>query len=136
MSSEFPTSDMELTHILVVSDLQRSKDFYENVLGADIYKEYGGSSCVLKFQGAWLLIVTEGGPTKDKPDTNFTAPNDIDSVSHSMTIRVDNCKESYELLKARGAVFLTPPVDWGSELRCFFRDPDGHLFEISQLLNQ
>jgi catechol 2,3-dioxygenase-like lactoylglutathione lyase family enzyme len=132
MSSEFPTSDMELTHILVVSDLQRSKDFYENVLGADIYKEYGGSSCVLKFQGAWLLIVTEGGPTKDKPDTKFNIPQDIDSVSHSMTIRVKDCQKSYEILKDRGAEFITPPVDWGSEIRCFFRDPDGHLFEISQ----
>jgi catechol 2,3-dioxygenase-like lactoylglutathione lyase family enzyme len=38
----------------------------------------------------------------------------------------------YETLKGRGAVFLTPPVDWGGEIRCFFRDPDGHLLEISQ----
>jgi catechol 2,3-dioxygenase-like lactoylglutathione lyase family enzyme len=30
-------------------------------------------------------------------------------------------------------VFLTPPVDWGGEIRCFFRDPDGHLLEISQV---
>ena len=25
------------------------------------------------------------------------------------------------------------PVDWGGEIRCFFRDPDGHLLEISQV---
>jgi catechol 2,3-dioxygenase-like lactoylglutathione lyase family enzyme len=35
-------------------------------------------------------------------------------------------------LKERGAEFLTPPVDHGWEIRAFFRDPDGHLFEISQ----
>ncbi len=23
--------------------------------------------------------------------------------------------------------------DWGAEIRCFFRDPDGHLFEISEI---
>jgi catechol 2,3-dioxygenase-like lactoylglutathione lyase family enzyme len=132
MSAEFPTEGMELTHILVVSNMERSKDFYENVLGAEVYREYGGSSCVLKFQGAWLLIVTEGGPTKDKPDTKFSVPSDIKSVSHSMTIRVKDCQESYEILKERGAEFITPPIDWGSEIRCFFRDPDGHLFEISQ----
>jgi len=132
MSSEFPTSDMELTHILVVSEMEKSKHFYLNILGAELFREYGGSSCVLKFQGAWLLIVTEGGPTKDKPETKFTVPENINSVSHSMTIRVKDCQKSYEILKERGAEFLTPPVDWGSEIRCFFRDPDGHLFEISQ----
>jgi catechol 2,3-dioxygenase-like lactoylglutathione lyase family enzyme len=132
MSSDFPTSDMELTHILVVSNIAKSKKFYQDILGAEVYREYGGSSCVLKFQGAWLLIVTEGGPTKDKPGTKFTIPKDINSVSHSMTIRVKDCQKSYEILKARGADFITPPVDWESEIRCFFRDPDGHLFEISQ----
>ena len=132
MSSDFPASGMELTHILVVSNIHKSKEFYQNILGAEIYREYGGSSCVLKFQGTWLLIVTEGSPTKDKPDTKFSVPTDINAVSHSMTIRVEDCKKSYEILKARGAEFITPPVDWGSEIRCFFRDPDGHLFEISQ----
>jgi catechol 2,3-dioxygenase-like lactoylglutathione lyase family enzyme len=132
MSSDFPTSDMELTHILVISNMDKSKHFYQDVLGAEIYREYGGSSCVLKFLGAWLLIVTQGDPTKDKPDTKFSAPTDINAVSHSMTIRVKDCHKSYEILKARGAEFITPPVDWGSEIRCFFRDLDGHLFEISQ----
>jgi len=27
---------------------------------------------------------------------------------------------------------LTPPLDRGAEIRCFFRDPDGNLFEISE----
>jgi catechol 2,3-dioxygenase-like lactoylglutathione lyase family enzyme len=27
---------------------------------------------------------------------------------------------------------LTPPIDWGGEIRCFFRDPDDHLLEISE----
>jgi catechol 2,3-dioxygenase-like lactoylglutathione lyase family enzyme len=43
--------------------------------------------------------------------------------------------EAYKILKARGAEFITPPYDWGAEIRCFFRDPDGHLFEISESVN-
>ena len=39
---------------------------------------------------------------------------------------------AYDTLKVRGATFLTPPFDWGAEVRCFFRDPDGHLLEISE----
>ena len=86
----------------------------------------------LNFQGSWLLIVTGGGPTKDKPDISFEVPQNSNSVSHSMTIRVPDCQKAYEILKSRGAEFITPPVDWGTEIRCFFRDPDSHLFEISE----
>ena len=130
--AEFPTADVELTHILVVSDLDRSRDWYRDVLGAELFREYGGSSAVFKFGAAWLLIVTGGEPTADKPSVVFAPPRDPDHVSHSMTIRVADCAAAYETLRARGAVFLTPPHDWGGEIRCFFRDPDGHLFEISE----
>jgi catechol 2,3-dioxygenase-like lactoylglutathione lyase family enzyme len=129
---EFPTNDMALTHLLVVSDLDRSKRFYQEVLGASLYREYGGTSCVFRFQESWLLLVTGGGPTVDKPSITFAPPADPDVVSHEMTVRVPDCQSAYETLKARGAVFLSPPKDWGGEIRCFFRDPDGHLLEISQ----
>ena len=56
--SSFPTPDMALTHILVVADLEQSVVWYRDVLGAELYREYGGTSCVLKFQGSWLLLVT------------------------------------------------------------------------------
>ena len=47
-------------------------------------------------------------------------------------MRVPDCRGAYETLRSRGAVFLSPPVDTGYEIRAFFRDPDGHLWEISQ----
>lgn len=128
----FPTAEMELTHILVVSDFERSRDWYRDVLGAELFREYGGTSAVFKFGAAWLLVVTGGGPTEDKPDVTFQPPMDPHTVGHSMTIRVPDCQQAYETLRSRGAEFLTPPYDWGQEVRCFFRDPDGHLFEISQ----
>jgi catechol 2,3-dioxygenase-like lactoylglutathione lyase family enzyme len=123
---------MELTHILVVADVDRSRAWYVDVLGAEPHREYGGTSIVLKFAGTWLLLVTGGGPTPDKPTVTFAAPADPDAVSHAMTIRVPDCRAAYATLLARGAVFLTPPHDWGWEVRCFLRDPDGHLFEISE----
>ena len=135
MDSEFPIEGMALTHILVVSDLDKAKHFYQNVLGASLYGEYGGTSIVFDFNGAWLLVVTGGEPTKDKPDVEFVAPSNPNQVSHSVTIRVPDCQKAYEILKSRGAEFLTPPVNWGYEIRAFFRDPDGHLFEISQVEN-
>lgn len=133
MREDFLADGVELTHILVVSDFERGKVWYRDVLGATLTGEYGGTSAVFNFQGAWLLVVTGGEPTADKPDVVFAPPNDPNRVSHAMTIRVPDCQKAYEILKARGAKFLTPPYNWGPEIRCFFRDPDGHLFEISQL---
>ena len=123
---------MALTTILVVSDVSASKEFYITVLGAEMYREYGGTSVVLNFNGNWLLLVSGGEPTEDKPTVTFTPPEDPNSISHSFTVRVPDCHGAYETLKARGADFLTPPVDWGGEIRAFFRDPDGHLWEISE----
>jgi catechol 2,3-dioxygenase-like lactoylglutathione lyase family enzyme len=131
--SGFPSADMELTLVLVVEDLSRSVDWYKDVLRARLDREYGGSSAVFDFNGTWLLLVTGGDPTADKPNVTFSAPTEPDRVDHSFTIRVPDCQDAYETLTARGAEFLTPPRDWGSEIRCFFRDPDGHLFEISQI---
>lgn len=128
----FPTDSMALTHILVVSDLARARAWYTDVLGAQLHREYGGDSSVLSFNGTWLLLVNGGGPTDDKPTVTLAPPDDPDRVDHLFTIRVPDCRAAYETLRTRGAEFLTPPVDHGAETRCFIRDPDGRLFEISE----
>lgn len=127
-----PFEESELTSILVVSDMEKTKSFYIDKLGASLYREYGGTSMVIQFLGNWLLLVTGGGPTEDKPDITFSIPENSNRVSHSFTIRVKDCQRSYDLLLQKGVDFISPPYDWGQELRCFFKDPDGHLFEISE----
>lgn len=129
----FPAEGVELTLLLVVSDIDRSRTFYRDVLGAEVYRDYGDTSSVLRFQGSWILLVTGGGPTEDKPLVTFAPPADPDVVSHQLTIRVTDCRKAYEILSERGAQFLTPPNERGGEIRCFFRDPDGHLLEISEI---
>lgn len=120
-----------LTHLLVVADTEVSRDWYVEVLDASVYGQYG-TSVVLELLGNWLLLVAAGGPTRDKPTVTFAPPADPDHVSSQLIFRVEDCWATYELLHARGARFLTEPVDHGGEIRAFFRDPDGHLFEISE----
>lgn len=132
MSDQNPFINSEFTTILVVDDMGKSRKFYLDILKAELFREYGGDSMVIKFLGSWLLLVTSGDPTEDKPNTHFLPPTDPDKVSHAFTIRVQNCQQSYDILKSRGADFITPPFKRGAETRCFFRDPDGHLFEISE----
>jgi catechol 2,3-dioxygenase-like lactoylglutathione lyase family enzyme len=130
--STFPGPDVELTTILVVSDVERARDFWRDVVGAEVYREYGGTSCVLRLAGAWILLVTGGGPTADKPDVTFATASDPARVDHAFTMRVANCQAAYGELRDRGATFLTAPVASEWEVRAFFRDPDGHLLEISE----
>ena len=80
----FPSEDMELTHLLVVSDMQRSRSFYQDVLGADLYREYGGTSAVFRFFGSWLLLVTGGGPTPDKPGVVFAPPAEVKRLASEL----------------------------------------------------
>ena len=122
-----------MTHLLVVSDAEASRDWYVRVLDAEVYGEYGGTSVVLDLLGNWLLLVTGGPPTDDKPTVTFLPPENPDRVSGELIFRVGDCRSTFELLRSRGAEFLTDPVDRGGEIRAFFRDPDGHLFEISEL---
>jgi hypothetical protein len=82
------------------------------------------------------LLTVEGGPTKDTPSVTFGPPVDADRVSSELNIRVLDCFAAYKALRSRGVDFLTPPVDWGYEVRAFLRNPDGHLIELTQSRQQ
>lgn len=129
---EFPATGMTLTRLFVVSDLDRAKRWYRDVLGAEVEGEYGGTSCVLRFLDAWILLVTGGPPTIDKPTVTFVSPDDPDRVAAELIIGVPDCRGAHSILESRGAQFLAPPVEYPWEIRAFFRDPDGHLLEISE----
>ena len=122
-----------MTHMLVVSDAQVSRDWYVDMLDAAVFGEYGGTSVVLDLLGNWILLVTGGDPTPGKPTVTLDVPANPDRVSGQIIFRVDDCRGAFGLLRSRGVEFLAQPVDQGGEIRAFFRDPDNHLFEISQL---
>lgn len=131
-ATTFPTAGVELKYLLVVSDYARSLAFYRDVLGATMVREISDVLCLLNFGGSEIMLTVGGGPTKDKPTVTFASPTNADRVTSELVIRVPDCQAAYEALRSRGAEFLTPPVDWGYEVRAFLRDPDGHLLEISQ----
>jgi catechol 2,3-dioxygenase-like lactoylglutathione lyase family enzyme len=136
VSDAFPAPGTEITHLVVVSDVDRSMRWYVDVLGATVHGAYGGTSVVLQLLGQWLLLVTGGEPTADKPTVTFAPPPDPDTASAEMIFGVADCRAVYTQLVERGAEFLAPPVEYPWEIRAFFRDPDGHLFEISEARNR
>jgi catechol 2,3-dioxygenase-like lactoylglutathione lyase family enzyme len=125
-----PTEGIVLTHFIVSDDVERSRRFYTEVLGGETVRE--GEPSVVALSNSWIIINGGGGPTDDKPTVTLEIPSNRDRVSSFLNIRVANIQAIYEEWSARGAEFITPPQDRGAEIRCYLRDPDGHLIEVGQ----
>jgi catechol 2,3-dioxygenase-like lactoylglutathione lyase family enzyme len=125
-------SETVVTQMLIVRDVARSVRFYRDVLGAEVMREQ--PPAMLRLHNAWLVLNVGGAPTEDKPDVTLGAPRALDFASSFLNIRVADIRSVHERWDRRGASFLTPPMDRGAELRCYLRDPDGHLIELGQTL--
>ena len=130
--AEFPApkEGIALTHFIVSDDVERSRRFYTEVLGGETV--YAGEPSIVALANGWIIINVGGGPTDDKPTVTLETPPDPDRTSSFLNIRVADIQAIYEEWSSRGAEFLTPPKDHQSEIRCYIRDPDGHLIEVGQ----
>jgi catechol 2,3-dioxygenase-like lactoylglutathione lyase family enzyme len=125
-----PGERFVLTHFLVVSDQDRSREFYREVFGAKVVMER--DPVILKIANSWLILNVGGGPTDDKPTVTLAPPADPNRTSAFLNIRVADIAAAYAEWSAKGAEFLTEPKDHAHEIRAYIRDPDGHLIEVGQ----
>jgi catechol 2,3-dioxygenase-like lactoylglutathione lyase family enzyme len=125
-----PDTGILITHLLIVADQDRSRAFYRDVLGAEVVRER--DPVVLRLSNSWLIINTGGGPTDDKPDVIAAPPQSAHVLTSGLNIRVADVHAIYAAWRARGGEFLTEPKDHGDEIRCYLKDPDGHLIEVGQ----
>jgi catechol 2,3-dioxygenase-like lactoylglutathione lyase family enzyme len=93
---------------------------------------FSGEPTYVALSNSWIIINVGGGPTDDKPAVTLETPPDPDRVSSFLNIRVKDIEAVYAEWSARGADFLTPPKHHEHEIRCYIRDPDGHLIEVGQ----
>jgi catechol 2,3-dioxygenase-like lactoylglutathione lyase family enzyme len=130
--AEFPApkEGILLTHFVVSNDVDRSRRFYTDVLGGETVRE--GEPSMVALANSWIIINVGGGPTDDKPAVTLETPPDLNRTSSFLNIRVADIQAVYDEWSGRGAEFLTPPIDHGREIRCYLRDPDGHLIEVGQ----
>jgi lactoylglutathione lyase len=125
-----PRDGFVVTHFLVVSDADQSRDYYRDVFGAVVVRDR--DPVILQLANSWLILNTGGGPTDDKPSVTLTTPAYPDAVSAFLNLRVADIERAHREWSARGARFLTDPIDHGYEIRAYIRDPDGHLIEVGQ----
>jgi catechol 2,3-dioxygenase-like lactoylglutathione lyase family enzyme len=127
-----PPEGIVLAHFIVSDDVERSRRFYTEVLGGRIAFLGPGGLTYVALANSWIIINVGGGPTDDKPEVSLEAPTDPARVSSFLNIRVADIHDVYSTWSARGAQFLTPPKQHQYEIRCYIRDPDGHLIEVGQ----
>ncbi len=132
MAEVRPEEEILLTHFIVSDDLERSRRFYTEVLGGTVVFRGATGPVNVKLSNSWIVINAGGGPTDDKPAVTLETPRDPDRVSSFLNIRVKDIAAVYAEWSARGAEFLTPPKQHQYEIRCYIRDPDGHLIEVGQ----
>jgi catechol 2,3-dioxygenase-like lactoylglutathione lyase family enzyme len=125
-----PAEGILLTHFIVSRDPDRAGRFYTDVLGGTAVRE--GEPTIVALANSWIIINVGGGPTDDKPEVTLHAPEDPTRTSAFLNIRVADIHGVYDDWSARGATFLTPPIQRATEIRCYMRDPDGHLIEVGQ----
>ncbi len=127
-----PPAGIVLAHFIVSDDVERSRRFYTEVLGGRVAYSGPGGLTYVALSNSWIIINVGGGPTDDKPAVTLETPRDPDRVSSFLNIRVKDIEAVYAEWSARGAQFLTPPKQHQYEIRCYVRDPDGHLIEVGQ----
>ncbi len=125
-----PDEGILVTTFLTVENVDRSRRFYSEVLGGTVVLER--NPCMVKLANSWLIMNPGGGPTPDKPGITLVPNQQRDEVSAFLNLRVADIQQVYREWSAKGAEFVTEPIDRGAEIRCYLRDPDGYLIEVGQ----
>jgi predicted enzyme related to lactoylglutathione lyase len=128
-----------VSHVNVfVLDQERAKDFYTTVLGFEVRSDASMDGL------RWLTV----GPP-DQPDLNILlarpAPPMFSEEDAELlrglvakgsmaggVIETDDCRATYEQLKARGVTFLQAPAERPYGIEALFRDDSGNWFSLTQ----
>lgn len=126
-----PEEGLFVTHFLTVADQAASRAFYEGILGGKVVAS--DNPTFVKLGNSWIILNRGGGPTPDKPEVILEPPQDPTRVNSFINLRVADIWACYDEWKAKGAKFLTEPLDnHGWETRCYLQDPDGYIIEVGE----
>jgi catechol 2,3-dioxygenase-like lactoylglutathione lyase family enzyme len=125
-----PSDGFLVTLFITVRKVARSRQFYSEVLGGTVVLKE--NPCMVKLANSWIIMNPGGPPTPDKPGITVVDYEPGPTTSIFLNLRVADIQACYEQWRARGATFVTPPIDRGAEIRCYMRDPDGYLIEVGQ----
>ena len=124
--------DLISTVSLFVSDQERAKAFYTEVLGFELRTDaplFPGS------EARWIAVAPKGAETElilYLPDENWTHYEGVVGKSQAMTFQVSDMAKTHEELAAKGVKFVQKPdvQPWGTF--AIIEDSEGNHLIVSQ----
>ena len=122
---------------LIVSDLEKSLNWYREKLGAHVVAEYKEWKCVNFKIGKSEVVIDMGQPDPSWGKEEYKKAKERIGKSTGIMFETDDINETYRVLKEKGVKFIQPPTktNWG-EVRAIFVDPDGNEFKIFESSNK
>lgn len=127
------------SHVTVfVLDQDRAKQFYTEALGFDVRTD----TMLDGFR--WLTVGPKGQPDLAVllayPSAPMFSPEDAETVRSLVAkgalggavLETEDCRATYEQLKANGVTFLQEPADRPYGVEALFRDDSGNWFSLTQ----
>ncbi|GAA0854597.1 VOC family protein [Aliiglaciecola litoralis] len=115
---------------LGVANMAKAIDFYQNGLGFPRHGE-GEQVAFFNLNGSWLGLYPKDALAEDAMvDSNASGFNAF-SLAHNVGSEAEVEQVIQQAINAGATVTKTPrPTDWGG-YSGYFKDPDGHLWEVA-----
>lgn len=112
--------------ILLVSDMQRSIDFYQNTLELPIKNK----------SAEWVEFFKDGTTIALHPMKNKLQDQAKSKVGVLVGFMVHDMDKTYEQLKAKNVKFIKEPKQEVFGKHAIIADPDGYMISIAQLTSK
>lgn len=124
---------------IYVLDQDAARDFYENKLGFEVRMDQSMDNGF-----RWLTVSPKTQPHFQlilmKVDGPNIQPDDATILKELLSkgrlggavLQVDDCRATYEELKAKGVDFVSPPADRFYGVECVMKDNSGNWFSMTQ----
>jgi catechol 2,3-dioxygenase-like lactoylglutathione lyase family enzyme len=129
-----------LSHATIyVLDQDAARDFYVNKLGFEIRMDQSMDNGF-----RWLTVSPKGQPDMQLILMQVDGPNIQPDVAATLrgllergklggaVLQTDDCRATYEELKAKGVEFLSPPADRFYGVEAVLKDNSGNWFSMNQ----
>ena len=119
--------------MLRVGDIQKSIEFYTNVLGMDILRTYERPE--EKYSLTFLGYADESEDCVLELTYNYGIDKyEMGNAYGHIAISVDDCKQACEDIKAKGGriIYEANQLEGSNEIIAFLIDPDGYQIELIQ----
>ena len=123
-------AESKLTSDIPVSDLTVARDFYGERLGLELIREVEGNE--LRFRVGDAILATYVTQSAGKAEHTLASFR-VDDLDTSMAeLRAAGIEfEDYDLPGFRTVAGI---VDWGHTREAWFKDPDGNVLSVGQLI--